>query len=123
MIQARAQNSPLAKLPKPISPGQTTASTAATSTPESRRRSKKKGREVALPPMDSHVPREEVENVMESLGIICYCVVGIYACVFQMFGCWVVHLLLNPVLAAAVGVALWGVAEVLRAACSWLVGR
>ena len=72
MIQAKAQNSPLAKSPKPILPGQTTASTIATSTLKSRRRSEKKRREVALPPVDIHVPREEVENVMESLGAICW---------------------------------------------------
>ena len=100
-----------------------TAGTTTTSTPKSRRRGEKKGREVALPPVGSHVPREEMDNVMESLGAICYCVVGIYACVFQMFGYWVARLFLNPVLAAAVGVALWGVAEVLRAVCGWLVGR
>ncbi|PUU77902.1 hypothetical protein B9Z19DRAFT_1065481 [Tuber borchii] len=76
-IQARAQNSPLAKLPKPILPAQTTASTTTTSISGSRGRSGKKGREFALPPADSYVPREDVENVMESLGIICYCVVDV----------------------------------------------
>lgn len=113
----------MAKLPKLILPAQTTASITTTSTPKSRRRGEKKRREVALPPVDSHVSREEVENVMESLGVICYCVVGIYVCVFQMFGDWAAHLLLNPVLAAAAGVALWGVVEVLSAVCGWLVGR
>ena len=107
------------RLPELILPAQTSASTANTRTLEPGRRSRKKGREAALPQVDSHVPREGVEDVMESLGVICYCVVGIYACVFAS---WVIHVFLNPVLAMGVSAALWGTVEMLGVVCRWSVG-
>jgi len=109
----------LARLPKLILPAQTTASTANTSTPESRCRSRERGKKVALPQVDSHVPGEEVEKVMESLGVICYYVVGIYSCVFVS---WVVHVFRNPALAVGVGAALWGIVQILLVVFHWSVG-
>ncbi|PWW75006.1 hypothetical protein C7212DRAFT_364756 [Tuber magnatum] len=116
-IQARAQNSPLAKLPKLRLATQTPTSTPNSAESRQKRRKRK---EVALPPLDGHAPREE-ESVMESLGTICYCVVGLYACLLEMFGAWMVFVFLDPVLAMVVCVILWAVVEALEAARHWLM--
>ncbi|KAG0125377.1 hypothetical protein HOY82DRAFT_543183 [Tuber indicum] len=68
IIQARAQHSPLAKLPKLRLPEQTPTE-AATFT--GRRRSRNKQEEVVLPQPNIRVPKEE-RSVIESLGIVCY---------------------------------------------------
>ncbi|KAG0634380.1 hypothetical protein HOY80DRAFT_986642 [Tuber brumale] len=121
IIQARAQHSPLAKLAK-LRLSTETPTEAATSPEPPRYRNRKKQKEVALLPPDIQAPREEGSTI-ESLGIICYCVISLYVCAVETFGYWMAGVLMDPVLAVVVGIVFWAVVEALGAFGGWLGGR
>ncbi|RPA94940.1 hypothetical protein L873DRAFT_1813495 [Choiromyces venosus 120613-1] len=56
------------------------------------------------------------ESVMESFGIICYCVMTFF---LEICGGWILTVLQDPVLLALAGVGVWAVGHVVEIVCAW----